>query len=1016
MRGPSVTLWLLLALRSVLGGMQVRWCTTSDPEQQKCSDMSQAFQRAGLQPPLLCVQGASADHCVQLIADEEADAITLDGGAIYEAGKEHGLKPVVGEVYDQEVGTSYYAVAVVRRGSNLTIGTLKGVKSCHTGLNRTVGWNVPVGYLVESGRLSVMGCDVLRAVSEYFGGSCVPGAKETSYSESLCRQCRGNLAGEGVCEKSPLERYYDYSGAFRCLAEGAGDVAFVKHSTVLENTDGKTLPSWNQELQSQDFELLCRDGSRAEVTEWRRCHLARVPAHAVVVRAQTDGGIIFQLLNEGQRLFSHEGSSFQMFESDAYGEKNLLFKDATSELVPIATQTYEAWLGREYLHAMKGLICDPYRLPRDLRWCVLSTPEIQKCGDMAVAFSRQRLKPEIQCVSAESPQHCMQQIQAGQIDAVTLRGEDIYAAGKTYGLVPAAGELYAPEDRGSAYFAVAVVRRNSSDAFSLDELRGRRSCHSGLGSLAGWDVPVGTLTYKGLLRPRDCDVLTAVSEFFDASCVPVNNPTASFPSSLCSLCVGDEQGRNKCAGNSQERYYGDSGAFRCLAEKAGDVAFVKHTTVFDNTDGHNSESWAAKLRSEDYELLCPNGARAEVLQFSACNLAQIPAHAVMVRPDTNIFTVYGLLDKAQDMFGDDHNQNGFRMFDSSDYHGRDLLFKDSTVRVVPVVEKTTYGDWLGHDYMAALEGMLSQQCSNAGRAWLGSNSCPTEEEEVLGSSWGHSVLAAPKPLVDLAVSPSLPQDSTCPCCSHWCSQPIFSSPACETSLEGSPPSEVGARAVIHHRGFHKGCSEGSPRRRGTLPEAPEPGHPDSSPSVPVIAANWSQDECSCPSHCLGVSSLPCWKPASASQAPPVPLLPEAGASSCPITPHPQAGIATSLRSTVPASAVPPATLLGSALGLACGPETGMPQPSKSHKTRVGTKSLSPGTITSQCLDRLLCDYLSEEPGEKQKFPEVPVLALIVLPESKEGRELKNRSHPQSDRQQPGSRVGLSYLQPSLRGT
>lgn len=56
------------------------------------------------------------------------------------------------------------------------------------------------------------------------------------------------------------------------------------------------------------------------------------------------------------------------------------------------------------------------------------------------------------------------------------------------------------------------------------------------------------------------------------------------------------------------------------------------------------------------------------------------------------------------------------MFDSSDYHGQDLLFKDATIRAVPVGEKTTYLDWLGPDYVAALEGMLSQQCSGAGRA------------------------------------------------------------------------------------------------------------------------------------------------------------------------------------------------------------------------------------------------------------------------------------------------------------
>ncbi|XP_013368903.1 PREDICTED: melanotransferrin isoform X1 [Chinchilla lanigera] len=738
MRGALEALWLLLCLRAALFGEQVtevRWCTISDAEQLKCENMSKAFREARIQPFIACVQGTSGLHCMQLISARKADAITLDGEAIYEAGREHGLKPVVGELYDGEVGTSYYAVAVVRKNSSITINTLKGVKSCHTGLQRTAGWNVPVGFLVETGRLSVMGCDVLTAVSEFFGGSCVPGAGETNHSLSLCRACRGDGSGKRVCDNSPLERYYGYSGAFRCLAEGAGDVAFVRHGTVLENTDGKTLPSWGKALLSQDFELLCRNGRRASVTEWRRCHLARVPAQAVVVRADMDGKLIFRLLGEGQLLFNQKGSTFQMFSSESYGQKDLLFKDATVELVPIATQTYEAWLGHDYLHAMRGLFCDPNQLPHLLRWCVLSTPEFRKCGDMAMAFNQQKLKPEIQCVWADSPLQCMRQIQAGHIDAVTLKGEDIYRAGKMFGLVPAAGESYA-ENSSISYYAVALVRRDSSSAFTLNELRGKRSCHSSVDSLAGWTVPVGALTHRGSIQPRDCNVIRGVSEFFNGSCVP-GSEARKYPPSLCAVCVGDEKGRNKCVANSQERYFSDSGAFRCLVEKAGDVAFVKHTTVFDNTNaeqtpgssqqrfwrprphffpatlspGHAAEPWAAELRQQDYQLLCPNGARAEVHQFQACSLAKIPAHAVMVRPDTNAFSVYGLLDKAQELYGDDDNKNGFQMFDSYKYRGQDLLFQDITVQLVPVAEKSTYLAWLGPDYVSAMDGILTPPCS-----------------------------------------------------------------------------------------------------------------------------------------------------------------------------------------------------------------------------------------------------------------------------------------------------------------
>uniref|UniRef100_A0A8D0HL30 Melanotransferrin n=1 Tax=Sphenodon punctatus TaxID=8508 RepID=A0A8D0HL30_SPHPU len=612
-----------------------------------------------------------------------------------------------------DIGTSYYAVAVVRKNSSLTINSLQGVRSCHTGINRTVGWNVPVGFLIDSGRMSVMGCDVPKAASEYFSASCVPGANTASYPASLCQLCKGDATGQHKCERNSQEQYYDYSGAFRCLAEGAGDVAFVKHSTVFENTDGRTLSSWAQQFQSGHFQLLCRDGRRAEVTDWRTCHLARVPAHAVVVRPETDGSLIFQLLNQGQQRFNGEGSSFQMFDSEAYKAKNLVFKDSTTELVPIADQTYQAWLGDEYLHAMKGLNCNANRLPESLRWCVLSTEEIWKCGEMAVAFKNKNLKPELQCVSAKSREQCMEMIQKKEIDAVALDGGDIYTAGKTYGLVPAAGESYLADDNSSMYYAVAVVRQDPSNAFSINDLKGKKSCHTGYGRQAGWNIPMGLLVKRGFIKPKECNILQAVSEFFSASCVPATKQD-NYPSSLCDLCIGDSTKRNKCSASSQERYYGYTGAFRCLAEGPGDVAFVKHSTVFENTDGNNNDSWAVHLHSAEFQLLCPNGARAEVTQFSSCHFGQVPAQAVMVHPDTNIFAVYGLLDKAQDFFGNDSNRYGFKMFDSSDFQETDLIFKDSTVQIVPVREKTGYAEWLERNFLDSFEGMRSLQCSGAG--------------------------------------------------------------------------------------------------------------------------------------------------------------------------------------------------------------------------------------------------------------------------------------------------------------
>lgn len=54
--------------------------------------------------------------------------------------------------------------------------------------------------------------------------------------------------------------FFFYIGALRCLVEGGGDVAFVKHTTVYENVDGKRKQWWARNTLSDDFELLCPDG------------------------------------------------------------------------------------------------------------------------------------------------------------------------------------------------------------------------------------------------------------------------------------------------------------------------------------------------------------------------------------------------------------------------------------------------------------------------------------------------------------------------------------------------------------------------------------------------------------------------------------------------------------------------------------------------------------------------------------------------------------------------------------
>ncbi|OWK05785.1 TF [Cervus elaphus hippelaphus] len=396
----------------------VRWCTISTHEASKCASFRENMLRVFETGPFVsCVKKTSHMDCIKAIMNNEADAVTLDGGLVYEAGlKPNNLKPVVAEFHGTKENpqTFYYAVAVVKKGTEFKLDDLKGKKSCHTGLGRSAGWNIPMGKLYK--QLPDPQESIQRAAANFFSGSCVPCADQSSFPK-LCQLCAGK--GTDKCACSNHEPYFGYSGAFKCLTEGGGDVAFVKHSTVLDN-----LPNPDDR---KNYELLCGDNSRKPVDDYHECYLAKVPSHAVVAR--TVGGkedVIWELLNHAQEHFGKDKpDNFQLFQSP-HG-KDLLFKDSADGFLKIPSKMdFELYLGYEYVTALQNLreskrkyleLLDHVALgvwkpapdtSKDeckVKWCAIGHHERTKC-DRWSGFS----VGAIECETAENTEECIAKI------------------------------------------------------------------------------------------------------------------------------------------------------------------------------------------------------------------------------------------------------------------------------------------------------------------------------------------------------------------------------------------------------------------------------------------------------------------------------------------------------------------------------------------------------------------------------------------------------------------------------
>lgn len=345
-------------------------CVTSDPEMEKCVKMKIALKAQLLKPELLCHKGHSQINCMQLIQNGIADVAILDASDVYTAGLRFNLIPFISEVYN--LGTpDYYVVAVAKEEDDSTDLTyLKNKYTCHTGINTAAGWVYPLAYLISNKWIRGYGCDSVRAAAEYFSKSCVPGALSTEYNigvpyDNMCDLCHG--VSYRYCRRDASEDYFGYTGAFRCLVEGGGDVAFVKHTTVAENTDGKRREFWARNTFTKDFELLCPDGTRRPTKDYENCNMGKVAANAIVTRGgygynETQINAYINLFIYAQQFYGRKEQdefSFSMFYSPP-PYSDLIFQDATQQLIviPPEKREYSMYLGPDFMRARRIVDCN----------------------------------------------------------------------------------------------------------------------------------------------------------------------------------------------------------------------------------------------------------------------------------------------------------------------------------------------------------------------------------------------------------------------------------------------------------------------------------------------------------------------------------------------------------------------------------------------------------------------------------------------------------------------------------
>lgn len=133
-----------------------------------------------------------------------------------------------------------------------------------------------------------------------------------------------------------------------------------------------------------------------------------------------------------QTFGADTNGTFKLFSSKEYGMRDLMFSDWTKNLYDLKKnfgdprlQSVYKWLqnyptneqNKDLFQRSDDLRFCPVD---DVKWCVITKEEMEKCERMKLAFAAKGLKPNLNCIFGVSTINCMKLINEGIVDCVVF--------------------------------------------------------------------------------------------------------------------------------------------------------------------------------------------------------------------------------------------------------------------------------------------------------------------------------------------------------------------------------------------------------------------------------------------------------------------------------------------------------------------------------------------------------------------------------------------------------------------